>query len=376
MNDVNPKSLFRPTWATIDLCALAHNYDLIKNKLPPRTGVLAMIKADAYGHGAVPVAKTLKLLGVSAFGVATVEEGLELRTAGIDTQILVMGGLMGLGVVASGRMIEANLTPVIHSSDVLNTLNNDAIKFGKKIAVHLKVDTGMSRLGVRPEFLPQLLDKLDCCNNLFIEGVMTHLAQADHPEVSGLQMGLFLACKKTIEEKLGKIKIWHIANSMALVRGGPLEIAGADRVWVRPGIALYDKVMRLESRIALLKRVPEGVKVSYGGTFKTERPTRLAIVPIGYADGYPWAASGKAQVLIGGRRLPVAGRVTMDMIIVDVTDLENVSVGDEVVLLGKQGSEEIEIQELADWAGTITYEILCGISKRMPRLYVNYGKCS
>ena len=205
---------------------------------------------------------------------------------------------------------------------------------------------------------------------------MTHLAEADQSHVSGLQMGRFLACKKTIENKLGKIKIWHIANSMAIMRGGPMEIADVDEVWVRPGIALYDKVMRIESKVALLKRVPEGVKVSYGGTFTTTRPTRLAVVPIGYADGYPWSASGKAQVLLDGKRLPVVGRVTMDMIIVDVTDLENVSVGDEVVLLGKQGGEEIEIQELADWAGTITYEILCGISKRMPRVYVNYGTCA
>jgi alanine racemase len=211
---------------------------------------------------------------------------------------------------------------------------------------------------------------------------MTHLAEADHADVSAAQMKRFLECRKQIENELGHIRIWHIANSMAVLRGEPVDIPNADEVWARPGLALYGEcnglsfagnalkpVMGIESRAVLIKRVPEGARISYGGTYVTKRPTRLAIVPIGYADGYPWAVSGKAFVLVRGVRVPVLGRVTMDMIMIDVTDVEGISVGDDVVLMGSQGGERISLSELAGWAGTITYEILCGISKRMPRVY-------
>ena len=211
---------------------------------------------------------------------------------------------------------------------------------------------------------------------------MTHLAEADHADVADQQMELFLTCRRRIEEALGPIRIWHIANSAAMLRGEPVDIPDAAEVWARPGLALYgdmngldfggtelEPVMGLESRAVLTKRVPEGTRVSYGGTFTTKRPSRLAIVPIGYADGYPWRASGQAQALIRGHRVPVVGRVTMDMIVIDVTGIEGLNVGEPVVLLGRQGDERITLHDLASWAGTITYEILCGISKRMPRQY-------
>ncbi|MFA5811533.1 MAG: alanine racemase [bacterium] len=382
MKDANENILFRPTWATVDLAALAHNYEVLKSRVSPRCGIMAMVKADAYGHGAVQVSKTLAGCGVRALGVATVEEGLELRNAGIKTKIVVMGGLMGMGSPASKMMVDADLTPVINSSGVLDSLEADAEAAGRRIAVHLKIDTGMSRLGVRPESLGPLLAKIQQCPHLAVEGVMTHLAEADHEDVSETQMELFLSCREKVEQALGKIKIWHVANSMAVLHGKPVDVPHATEVWVRPGLALYGDcngssfagdelklVMGLMSKAVLLKRVPEGTRISYGGTFTTLRPTRLAIVPIGYADGYPWALSNKASVLILGKRAPVVGRVTMDMIVVDITDVDGVIVGDEVVLLGAQGSERITLHDIASWAGTITYEILCGISKRIPRIY-------
>lgn len=382
MDFSSEKPIFRPTWATVDLAALSYNYHLIMKRLPAGVRVMAMVKADAYGHGAVPVAKTLESCGVAAFGVATVEEGVELRDAKVSSQILVMGGLMGVGSPASKIMVDADLTPVIHSPGVLDSLEADAAAAGKKIGVHIKVDTGMSRLGVRPEVLSLLLEKIKSCTHIYAEGVMTHLAQGDDEEVSSEQMEAFSASKREIESELGSIPIWHIANSAALIRSELVGISSAKESWVRPGLALYGDcnglyvsgfdlkpVMGLESKVVLLKHVPLGTRVSYGGTFTAPRKMRLGIVPIGYADGYPWNASGKAVVLVRGRRVPVVGRITMDMIIIDVTDVEGVSVNDEVVLLGKQGKECINLHEIASWAGTISYEILCGISKRMPRIY-------
>ncbi|MFH0799393.1 MAG: alanine racemase [Pseudomonadota bacterium] len=389
MNDTSGTPLFRPTRATVDLSALAHNCSVIKRRLSPKIKIMAMVKADAYGHGAVPVARTLERAGAHAFGVATVEEGIELREAGIKVPVIVIGGLMGAGSPASKKMVDAALTPVIHSAGVLDSLEVEAKRLGKKVGVHLKIDTGMSRLGVRPEALRPVLDGIGKCEHLFVEGVMTHLAEADRPDVSERQMELFLECRTAVEKALGPIKIWHVANSGAILRGEPVDVPEASQVWARPGLALYGDrngsdfgkeelkpVMGLVSQAVLLKGIPAGMKVSYGGIYTTSRPTRIAIVPIGYADGYPWALSGKAEVLVHGRRVQVVGRVTMDMIMVDVTDLDGASVGDEVVLLGVQGEGSIGLHEIAAWAGTITYEILCGISKRMPRIYTEWNTSS
>ncbi len=372
---------YRPTRAGVDLDALVHNLHAVRAQLPKEAGVMAMVKADAYGHGAVPVARVLRDADVQAFGVATVEEGVELRKADISLPIVIMGGLMGAGAPAAERMIEADLTPVLHSAGGLATVEAAAKKADRTVSVHLKIDTGMSRLGLRPEALPSFLDALAHASHIEIEGVMTHLADAGEEKVCVEQLESFAAARAFIEEALGPVRIWHAANSTAVFHQSAVAFAGAAEIWVRPGLALYGDntgfhecaelkpVLSLVSTVALLKRVPEGTHVSYAGTFTTARASRLAVVPIGYADGYPWSASGRAQVLVRGKRLPVVGRVTMDMIVVDVTDLPEVHVGDEVVLLGEQGDDAIVLSELADWAGTITYEILTRISKRMPRVY-------
>jgi alanine racemase len=378
------KTQFRPAWAIIDLSALAYNYSVLKNHIPSKVGIMAMVKADAYGHGAVAVSRVLEKQGVRALGVATVEEGIELRDAGIKVPILVLCGLMGEGSPASVRMIQAGLTPVIHSSGALDSLEQAAADAGRTVDVHIKIDSGMSRLGVRPEALGPLLNRLKGSPHIKVEGVMTHLADAAEEDVCNRQMDAFIPCKAMIENELGPIKIWHVANSSALIMGRPVEIKGASECWVRPGLALYGEcevdhplcakikpVMYIESRVMLLKTVPCGTSVSYGCAFTTQRRSRLAVIPIGYADGYPWSASGKAQVLVRGKMVPIAGRVTMDMIVVDVTDVEGVSIGDEVVLVGCQNEKKITASELAEWAGTIPYEILCRVSKRMPRIYIS-----
>jgi len=374
--------LFRPAWATINLGSLAHNFRVLKENMPPNVGMMAMVKADAYGHGAAPVSRVLEREGVRALGVATVEEGVELRDAGIKVPILVLCGLMGAGSPASKRMIEAGLTPVIHSVGALDSLESAAAEAGRSVGVHIKIDSGMTRLGVRPESLGPLLKRLGSSSHIEVEGVMTHLADAGEDEFTAKQMDQFAPCIDQIGSALGEVRIWHVANSIAIMKGWPVDIAGAKECWARPGLALYGDceidhplrekirpVMDFVSKVMLLKNVPAGTRVSYGGTFTTGRKSRLAVVPIGYADGYPWSASGKAQVLIKGKRAPVVGRVTMDMIMVDVTDIEGVQVKDEVVLLGEQEGNRIPVRELASWAGTIPYEILCRVSKRVPRIY-------
>ena len=382
MYDASGNMLFRPAWATIDLGSLAHNYRVLKDHLPGEVSIMAMVKADAYGHGAVQVSKVLEDAGVAALGVATVEEGVELRDAGISVPILVMCGLMGEGSPASARMIDASLTPVIHSVGALDSLEEAAAGAGRKVGVHIKIDSGMTRLGVRPESLGPLLEKIKSSSHIEVEGVMTHLADAGEDDSASKQIEQFAPCMARIESALGPVRVWHVANSIAIMKGWPVGVAGAPECWARPGLALYGEcdfdhplreeirpVMSLESKVMLLKNVPEGTRVSYGGTFTTERRSRLAIVPIGYADGYPWRASGEAKVLVRGRRVPVVGLVTMDMIVIDVTDVQGASVGDGVVLLGIQDGEQIGLRELAAWAGTIPYEILCGVSKRVPRIY-------
>lgn len=375
---------FRPTFAEIDLGALVHNYNVAQSCLPKNSGIMAMVKADAYGHGAVRISKKLEDIGVASLGVATVEEGLELRESGIKSPIIVMGGLMGMGSPASGMMVGAELTPVVHSANVLEFLEAVSKAAHKTIGIHLKIDTGMTRLGALPANIDRVLTALEECQHVRLDGVMTHFAEADEEEYTSHQMAVFKEVARKIENVMGPVKIWHVANSSALIDGKFIVTDEKSTTWVRPGLLLYGAypvarykekvelrpVMSLKSKVVLMKSVPPGTHVSYGCTFTTEKKSRLGVVPIGYADGYPWSLSNKSAVLVQGRRVPVVGRVTMDMIVVDLTDIES-HVGDEVVLLGRQGSEAIAVEELSRMAGSITYEFFCGISKRMPRVYVD-----
>lgn len=385
---------FRPTCAHISHAALRHNLQLVRRQAPEGAGVLAMIKADAYGHGAAQIASWLEAEGVAALGVISTEEGVELRRHGIRAPIVVLGGLLGGQREAATTMLAHDLTCVLHSPDPIPMLAEAAAQRAQPVPVHLKIDTGMTRCGARPELIPRMLDAMDRAPSLQLAGVMTHLAAANEPEYTAQQRAAFVAAAAQIRARITTPLIWHVANSAAVIHNrarrltepslcAPVPLQPGDQVWVRPGIMLYgiapftedegqlplQPVMRLTSRIVLLKQVPTDTAVSYGGEWRSSRPSRLATIPVGYADGYPWSARGRAQVLLRGQPVPVVGRITMDLMICDVTDCPDARVGDEVVLLGCDGAASLSAERLAEAAGTIPYEIVCRISKRVPRVY-------
>jgi alanine racemase len=368
----------RPTEARIDLTALAANYRRLRRVIGPHVGVIAVVKADGYGHGAVPVARMLEGLGVRGFGVATVEEGLELLEAGVRTTVLVMGAAFGRDheeVVARG------LVPMVGDpGDVerfaLAARKRDVTRF----SLHVKVDTGMTRLGVTAPLLPDLLRQAARHPSIRVDGLATHFACADEADAAPTegQLALFVECLDGVRAMGGDPQVIHAANSAAALRFPRTRFD-----MVRPGICLYgavgsahvpdpglEPVMSLHTRINALREVPAGTRVSYGGTFVTRRTSVVATLPVGYADGYPRTLSNRAQVLVRGQRAPLLGRVCMDLCMVDVTDVEGARVGDPVTLLGRHpDGGSLRPEELAGWAETISYEILCGVSKRVPRVY-------
>ncbi len=372
-------SIPRPTRVEIDLAALRHNLQEVQRTVSADCDVLAVVKADAYGHGVSQVAPALADAGASLFGVALVEEGVELRELGIDQSILILGG------VFSGQepdVLEHQLTPVLYDLSCANRLNDAARDAGRIINYHLKVDTGMGRLGFRIERLDEILIALKKLQNLNMTGLMSHLAVADEPErsLTALQYETFSGVVEKITASGFNPRYRHIANSAGIYSR---QLAGCNLV--RPGISLYggltggpfasqftqQPVMRFVSQVAQIKELPVGEGVSYGHRFVTSRSSRVAAVPVGYADGYNRLLTNCGDVLIHGRRVPVAGTVCMDWTLVDVTDLPDVQVGDQVTLLGRDGDAIISAEEWADKVGSITYEVFCNISKRVPRVFVN-----
>ena len=365
----------RPTYAAIDHGALAHNLERVQSHVGERCRILAVVKADAYGHQAVEAARTFVDAGAWGLAVSLVEEGVELRAAGIHAPVLVLGGVLpGSGDVIVNR----GLTPIVWEPAHLALLSAAVRRAGAPpLPVHLKLDTGMSRLGVLPADLPGLLDWLEDDECLRIEGVMTHLPLADDPQESFSleQLEDFRACLQTMASRGLYPEIRHVCNSAGLVR-----IPQAHFDMVRPGIALYGaassrdvaldglrQAMSVHSRIMGIRELPAGTAVSYGHRDRLERDSRLGIVPMGYGDGYMRNMSGQAQMLVRGHRCRVVGNITMDVSMIDVTDLPDARPGELVTLLGRQGRQRIEPYDLADWAGVLPYEITCGISKRMPR---------
>jgi alanine racemase len=358
----------------IDLGALRKNVDVVSACVGPQVGVMAVVKADAYGHGAVPVARAIERK-VWGFGVSLVEEGIELRRGGIEAPVVVLGSFYGW---SHRDVIAYRLTPVIGDRSDVEKFARAAEELtpGKKIGVHVKIDTGMSRLGVRPEKIRDLVASLGAVE---VTGVCTHLGDADgeDPIPSESQLREFQRARGALAAAGIRPLVTHAANS-----AGTLRFAAARGELVRPGLALYGynasahaaysgltPAMQLQSKIVALRSVPAGTRVSYGSRFSAGRQSLIATVPIGYADGYSRRMSGKAEVLVGGKRCQVAGAITMDMLMVDVTDA-GCSVGDDVVLMGAQGGERITADELARWGDTISWEIFTAISKRVPRVYV------
>jgi alanine racemase len=372
-----PSGPDRPTAALIDLGALEHNFNEARSRISGRK-VLAVVKANAYGHGAVEVSRRLLQCGAHMLGVALVEEGRELREAGIDAPILVMGAIFPEQAEAA---VSLSLASVVFTGSGARVLSDAAKKLGTKASVHVKIDTGMGRIGIPPDEAPRLIAEMRGLPGLAVEGLMTHFADADlcNKEFASRQIGRFEQLIGRLDADGISVPIRHAANSAAV-----LDFAGALFTMARPGLMLYGynpleeqvagrfdlrPVLSLVTRIAFIKKVPAGVPISYGRTFVTGRESVIATLPIGYADGYSRGLSSKAEVLVRGARAPLVGRVCMDMCMIDVTGVPGVSEGDDVVLIGSQGSERITADELAAKTGTIAYEVLCGISSRVPRIY-------
>lgn len=367
--------IVRPTRAVIDLGAIVENAREVKRVVGDGVDVLAVVKADAYGHGAVPVARALsERAGVSGLAVSLVEEGLELRQAGVRGPILVMGGVYA---GAHRELLARDLVPIVSDPTDLEPFARAAAALGRRARVHLKVDTGMGRLGVRPERLGAFLDEVVGRPEIEVVGFCTHLASAEAEDGAQTreQLSRFSAARDALAARgLAAGVLVHAANTAATFRHPEARFHA-----VRPGLALYGggalgpplrPAMRFVTAIAQLRDLEPGDPVSYGALWRAPRRSRIATLPVGYADGYPRRLGGRAEVLISGRRCPVVGAVCMDMTLVDVTELgDAVSVGDEAVLLGAQGEERITAAELAERAGLIEYEITCGVSKRVPRVY-------
>ena len=366
----------RPTRARIDLEAFAHNVRLAARLAGPQRRVLAVVKADAYGHGAVRAARAALAAGAAKLGVATPGEVRSLRAAGIDAPVLL------LSEVEPGRAEELarlSCSLTLYTLAFAEALEREAQRSGRRVLVHLKVDTGMGRIGIAPSDVLPFVARLRDLPHLVLDGVMTHPREAERPAspVTARQIADFRAVCDAVEAIAGPVRWRHMANSALLMLGDPPGNL------VRPGIMLYGAapapglphagelrpVMCLSTAVAFLKRVPSGTPLSYGGTFVTGRESLIATLPVGYADGYRRAFSNRSSVLVRGRRAPVVGTVCMDLCLADVTGIPGVVVGDEVILLGSQGGEIVTADELAAHAGTISYEVLCGIGPRVPRMY-------
>jgi alanine racemase len=374
----------RPTRAIIDLVALCENAALIR-RAAGDTPLCAAVKADAYGHGAVPVARALERSGLcAALAVSLVEEGALLRQAGLALPILVMGPALAGG---HAEMAACDLTAVVSEPDDLDELAAIGRARGRPVSIHIKIDSGMGRLGIPAAEVARVVAHALRGGGVAIDGICTHFASADLPDLAAAtrsvdaQLAVFASALADARAAGARPRVVHAANSPALFR-----FPAARFDMVRAGIALYGngtvrpppelgtlrQVMQLESEVAQVRDVPAGQAVSYGGLWRAERPSRIAVIPIGYADGYPRRLSltGEADALVHDMRCPVVGAISMDMTLVDVTCLEDdARVGDAVVLLGSQGDQSISTAEFAERAGLIEYEVTCGISRRVPRTY-------
>ena len=371
--------LIRPTRAEIDLAALGRNIAAIR-QLAPRAEILAIVKANAYGHGAVIIARALERERVKMLGVALIEEGIELRNAGVRSPILVLGGSYEGGY---DLMVAHKLTPTVFRPEHLESLASAARRAGSTASAHLKIDSGMGRIGVLPQDLDAFLDRAAHFPQIRIDGLLSHFASADleNRDFTRQQVECFRDAHARMRAR-GLRPSWrHLSNSAGVI-DLPQARDGLELNMVRPGIMLYglypaawlrgtaalEPVLAWRTAVIHVKRVAAGTPISYGSTWRAPRESVIATLPMGYADGYSRRYSNRAQVLIRGRRANVVGRVCMDMSMADVTDIPDVRVGDEVVLLGEQGEERISAEELADLAQTIHYEVICAVGARVPRV--------
>ncbi|HLY12550.1 MAG TPA: alanine racemase [Planctomycetota bacterium] len=360
-------------WAEIDLAALRHNIATVRRVLEPRTRILAVAKADAYGHGALPIAWTALESGCAMIGVGDSSEAVQLREGGISGPILILGAAVEEEI---HKVVQYDISVTVHSTDLLPLLNQEAYRRNRRLRVHLKVDTGMARLGASPARTLDVARGVLSCPNLLLEGVSTHLASASNPEAVREQLDQFRSVIDELNADGIHPPILHAANSAGL-----FTCPESHFDMVRPGIALYGidpgvfgrlgitlkPVLSLKTQVAYLKGVAADVAIGYDGRYRTPRPTRIATCPVGYNDGYPYQLSGRGEAVIRGKRVPVVGSVTMDYIMLDLGDVPDADVGDEVTLIG----EGIRVEDLARKAGTIPYELTCRMGRRVGRVPAN-----
>lgn len=378
------------TWAQIDLDMIKHNYLQIRSNISKESMLMCVIKADAYGHGAVALATEYERLGADWFAVSNLEEAFQLRNVGIKKPILILGYTPANMAYELSRL---NISQAVFSEDYAKALSSYAVKDNVKVKVHLKIDTGMSRIGFvfnskeKNANTIKELQKVCKLKNLVTEGIFTHFAVADEDgdsiDATNRQFAAFKDVCQTLKENGIDIKIRHCSNS-----GGILNYPHANLDMVRAGIILYGlfpsnyvknkldlrPAMSLKTVISQVKTVPKDTAVSYGGTFVTKKETKIATVPIGYADGYLRILSGKASMLVNGKKAPVIGRICMDQTMLDVTNIETVKENTVVTIFGEDNGAEMRVEELSDLSKTINYEILCLISKRIPRIYIKNGE--
>lgn len=369
----------RPTHAEIDLSAVSANVSLACRLAGRDTQVMAVVKADAYGHGAVPVSKAALEAGATWLGVAVPEEAVPLRAAGITSRILVLGPI---APDQADLVVTLDLDQTVCDPSLAEAVDRAARARGRVISLHLKVDTGMHRVGIRPQQVQSVAERIAALRSVRLVGLMTHLAtaEAEDPAFSREQLARFAEAERGLAAAGVRVSVRHAANSAALIF---LPQARLDLV--RPGIMLYGchprgrqrhieplltPALRLRTVISHIQQVARGDSVSYGRTFVAPRDLCVATLPVGYADGYGRLLSNQGHVLIRGLRVPIVGRVCMDMTMVDVTRASDARVGDEVVLIGRQGAEEITADDVAELQGTISYEVLCRIGPRVPRIYL------
>lgn len=371
--------IHRPTFAKIDLEALSFNLKSIRNFIGEGIKVMAVVKANAYGHGAVECSKRLETEGVDWLGVALVEEALELREAGVKTPILCLGSFWP---GQENELFENDITPIVFDLKSAEMLDKRAAETGTTKNVHIKIDTGMGRVGVPYQHVAEWIERFAAFNNLYVEGLMTHFAAADDlsDDHTNLQMRRFAEAVSVFHAKGFRPTILDMANSP-----GAVAFSDSRATMVRIGGLLYGlgddvlpkeierpnlkPVMSLHSRIAFLKSVPAGESIGYGQTFTTARESVIATVPIGYHDGFRRCLSNKGAMLVNGKSAPVVGRISMDWTTIDVTDIPDVKIGDEVVIIGTQHNLQIKTEQIAAKCDTISYEITCGIGARVPRIF-------
>ncbi|HOJ11902.1 MAG TPA: alanine racemase [Clostridiales bacterium] len=372
-------------WAEINLDNIAHNVREIRRIVNSRADILGVVKADAYGHGAIEVVNTLLDNGVSHLAVSMLDEAIQLRLHGIDVPILI---LSYTDPVRAEEIIKYNVTQTVFSHDLARALSDTAVKMGRKVKIHIKIDTGMTRVGFMPGYNAiKNVVEISKLPGIIIEGLFTHFASADEEDKSYTytQFERFMSICTELQRIGVYIPVKHVANSAAIIDFPEMHMD-----MVRAGIILYghypsdcvDKkkislkpAMSLKANVILVKDVEPSTPISYGLTYTTRHLSKIATIPIGYADGYSRLLSGKAEVLVNGDPAPIVGTICMDQCMIDVTNMKKeVKVGDEVVLFGKQGGNEIKVEEIASLIGTINYEIISVMGKRIPRVYLHEGE--